>query len=83
MQYCHIAPGEYIYIYIYIKSKPFLFDVLTYVFFRNIFLMHPSTTYKNIKSLHQLQIKIVTLNCSIPLTIQFLLQFMPDITRNI
>ena len=40
------------------KSKPFLFDVLTCVFFKNIFLIHPSTTNKNIKSLHQLQIMI-------------------------
>ena len=40
------------------KSKPFLFDVSAYVFFKNIFLIHPSATHKNIKPLHQLQIMI-------------------------
>ena len=30
-------------------------DVLTCIFFKNIFLIHPFTTHKNVKSLHQLR----------------------------
>ena len=55
------------------KKYLVLFALSACVIFKNIFLMHPSTTHKYIKSSHKLlwTNKYYELICSIPFTIRF------------